>query len=152
MRKKVVAILFNDGKPVLEIPVASLNSPISLIYYTDEEGNLLHPDLNKAYTDALIKYQGNKNQSDLAVQEVINQFDKSGTDQDIVDLFKVYRFTGNGIFFFDESFNLAKQSPTGIILTGERVSYNRMVVIGLLISLQTCLSQLRILSLGYLKY
>lgn len=120
MRKKVVAILFNDGKPVLEIPVASLNSPISLIYYTDKEGNLLHPDLNKAYTDALIKYQGNKNQSDLAVQEVINQFDKSGTDQDIVDLFKVYRFTGNGIFFFDESFNLAKQSPTGIILTGEK--------------------------------
>lgn len=120
MRKKVVAIVFNDGKPVLEIPVASLNSPISLIYYTDEEGNLLHPDLNKAYTDALIKYQGNKNQSDLAVQEVINQFDKSGIDQDIVDLFKVYRFTGNGIFFFDKSFNLAKQSPTGIILTGEK--------------------------------
>lgn len=120
MRKKVVAIVFNDGKPVLEIPVASLNSPISLIYYTDEEGNLLHPDLNKAYTDALIKYEGNKNQSDLAVQEVINQFDKKGIDQDIVDLFKVYRFTGNGIFFFDESFNLAKQSPTGIILTGEK--------------------------------
>lgn len=119
-RKKVVAILFNNGKPVLEIPVASLNSPISLIYYTDEEGNLLHPELNKAYTDALIKYEGNKNQSDLAVQEVINQFDKSGIDQDIVDLFKVYRFTGNGIFFFDESFNLAKQSPTGIILTGEK--------------------------------
>ncbi len=120
MRKKIVAIIFNDGKPVLEIPVASLNSPISLIYYTDSEGNLLHPDLNKAYTDALIKYEGNKNQSDLAVQEVINQFDKSGIDQDIVDLFKVYRFTGNGIFFFDESFNLAKQSPTGIILTGEK--------------------------------
>lgn len=119
-RKKVVAILFNGGKPVLEIPVASLNSPISLIYYTDEEGNLLHPELNKTYTDALIKYEGNKNQNDLAVQEVINQFDKSGIDQDIVDLFKVYRFTGNGIFFFDESFNLAKQSPTGIILTGEK--------------------------------
>lgn len=120
MRKKVVAIIFNDGKPVLEIPAASLNSPISLIYYTDSEGNLLHPDLNKAYTNALNKYANDKNQSDLAVQEVINQFDKSGIDQDIVDLFKVYRFTGNGIFFFDESFNLAKQSPTGIILTGEK--------------------------------
>lgn len=120
MRKKVVAIIFNDGKPVLEIPVASLNSPISLIYYTDSEGNLLHPELNKAYTEALNKYEGEKNQSDLAVQEVINQFDKSGIDQDIVDLFKVYRFTGNGIFFFDKSFNLAKQSPTGIILTGEK--------------------------------
>lgn len=120
MRKKVVAIIFNNGKPVLEIPVASLNSPISLIYYTDSEGNLLHPDLNKIYTNALIKYANDKNQSDLAVQEVINQFDKSGIDQDIVDLFKVYRFTGNGIFFFDESFNLAKQSPTGIILTGEK--------------------------------
>ena len=120
MRKKVVAIIFNDGKPVLEIPVASLNSPISLIYYTDPEGNLLHPELNKAYTEALNKYEGEKNQSDLAVQEVINQFDKSGIDQDIVDLFKVYRFTGNGIFFFDKSFNLAKQSPTGIILTEEK--------------------------------
>lgn len=120
MRKKIVAIIFNNGKPVLEIPVASLNSPISLIYYTDSEGNLLHPDLNKIYTNALIKYANDKNQSDLAVQEVINQFDKSGIDQDIVDLFKVYRFTGNGIFFFDESFNLAKQSPTGIILTGEK--------------------------------
>lgn len=120
MRKKVVAIVFNDGKPVLEIPVASLNSPISLIYYTDSEGNLLHYDMYKVYTNALIKYANDKNQSDLAVQEVINQFDKSGIDQDIVDLFKVYRFTGNGIFFFDESFNLAKQSPTGIILTGEK--------------------------------
>lgn len=120
MRKKVVAIVFNDGKPVLEIPAASLNSPISLIYYTDGEGNLLHPELNRAYTEALNKYQGEKNQSDLAVQEVINQFDQSGTDQDIVDLFKVYRFTGNGIFFFDDKFNLAKQSPTGIILTGEK--------------------------------
>lgn len=120
MRKKVVAIIFNDGKPVLEIPVASLNSPISLIYYTDSEGNLLHPELNKTYTEALNKYANDKNQSDLAVQEIINQFDKSGIDQDIVDLFKVYRFTGNGIFFFDESFNLAKQSSTGIILTGEK--------------------------------
>ena len=120
MRKKVVAIVFNDGKPVLEIPAASLNSPISLIYYTDGEGNLLHPELNRAYTEALNKYQGEKNQSDLAVQEVINQFDQSGTDQDVVDLFKVYRFTGNGIFFFDNNFNLAKQSPTGIILTGEK--------------------------------
>lgn len=120
MRKKVVAIIFNDGKPVLEIPVASLNSPISLIYYTDSEGNLLHYDMYKVYTNALIKYANDKNQSDLAVQEVINQFDKSGIDQDIVDLFKVYRFTGNGIFFFDKSFNLAKQSPTGIILTGEK--------------------------------
>lgn len=120
MRKKVVAIIFDDGKPVLEIPVASLNSPISLIYYTDSEGNLLHYDMYKIYTNALIKYANDKNQSDLAVQEVINQFDKSGIDQDIVDLFKVYRFTGNGIFFFDKSFNLAKQSPTGIILTGEK--------------------------------
>lgn len=120
MRKKVVAIIFNDGKPVLEIPVASLNSPISLIYYTDSEGNLLHYDMYKVYTNALIKYANDKNQSDLAVQEVINQFDNSGIDQDIVDLFKVYRFTGNGIFFFDKSFNLAKQSPTGIILTGEK--------------------------------
>lgn len=120
IRKKVIAIIFNEGKPVLEIPVASLNSPISLIYYTDNEGNLLHPELNKTYTEALNKYEGEKNQSDLAVQEVINQFDKSGIDQDIVDLFKVYRFTGNGIFFFDKSFNLAKQSPTGIILTGEK--------------------------------
>lgn len=120
MRKKVVAIVFDNGKPVLEIPAASLNSPISLIYYTDGEGNLLHPELNRAYTEALNKYQGEKNQSDLAVQEVINQFDQSGTNQDIVDLFKVYRFTGNGIFFFDDKFNLAKQSPTGIILTGEK--------------------------------
>lgn len=120
MRKKIVAIIFNDGKPVLEIPVASLNSPISLIYYTDSEGNLLHYDMYKIYTNALIKYANDKNQSDLAVQEVINQFDKSGIDQDIVDLFKVYRFTGNGIFFFDKSFNLTKQSPTGIILTGEK--------------------------------
>lgn len=120
MRKKIVAILFNGEKPVLEIPVASLNSPISLIYYTDEEGNLLHPDLNRAYTNALNTYKNEKNKSDLAVQEVIKLFDGSGTDQDIVDLFKVYRFTGNGIFFFDEQFNLAKQSPTGIILTGEK--------------------------------
>jgi len=54
-------LIFNDGKPVLEIPIVSLNSPISLVFYTDGEGNLLHPELNKAYTEALNKYSGEKN-------------------------------------------------------------------------------------------
>lgn len=120
MRKKVVAIVFNDGKPVLEIPVASLNSPKTIIQYTDLEGNLLHPELHDAYEKAYNSYKGLKNQEYLAREEVIRKFDGKGIDQDVVDLFKVYRFTGNGIFFFDNDFNLAKQSPTGIILTGEK--------------------------------
>lgn len=120
MRKKVVAIVFNDGKPVLEIPVASLNSPKTIIQYTDLEGNLLHPELHDAYEKAYNSYKGLKNQEYLAREEVIRKFDGKEIDQDVVDLFKVYRFTGNGIFFFDNDFNLAKQSPTGIILTGEK--------------------------------
>ena len=120
MRKKVVAILFNEGKPILEIPVASLNSPKTILQYTDLEGNLLHPELHDAYEKAYKSYKGLKNQEYLAREEVIKIFDGKGIDQDVVDLFKVYRFTGNGIFFFDKKFNLAKQSPTGIILTGEK--------------------------------
>lgn len=120
MRKKIVAIVFNGGKPVLEIPVASLNSPKTILQYTDLEGNLLHPELHDAYEKAYKSYKGLKNQEYLAREEVIKIFDGKGIDQDVVDLFKVYRFTGNGIFFFDKKFNLAKQSPTGIILTGEK--------------------------------
>lgn len=120
MRKKVVAIVFNDGKPVLEIPVASLNSPKTIIQYTDLEGNLLHPELHDAYERAYESYKGLKDREYLAREKVIEDFDGKGIDQDVVDLFKVYRFTGNGIFFFDNNFNLAKQSPTGIILTGEK--------------------------------
>lgn len=124
-RKKVVAIIFNEGKPVLEIPVTTLNSPISLIYYTDEDGHLLHQKLNEAYAEGMTRNEDEDNQKDLAVQYVIDQFDGKGIDQDIIDLFKVYRFTGNGIFFFDKSFNLAQQSSTGIILTGEKGKLQR---------------------------
>lgn len=119
-RKKIVGIIFQDGKPILEIPCGILNSPITILNYTDDQGNYIHGKLRDTYLNYIANNPGDSNAEYDARQEVIAKFDGSGIDQDVVDLFKVYRCTSNALFLFDKNWNLASQSSTGIHLVGAK--------------------------------
>lgn len=118
-RKTIVAIISQDDVPILEIPTVTLNSPLTIIQRVDKDNQPLYPQILNTFLSALVKYKGEDNTQDLAIQEVIDkQNGKVNAEQQrIIELFKIFRFTSNGIFFFKDGFNLASQNSTGIQLT-----------------------------------
>lgn len=118
-RKTIVAIISQDDVPILEIPTVTLNSPLTIIQRVDKDNQPLYPEILNTFLSALAKYKGEDNTQDLAIQEVIDkQNGKVNAEQQrIIELFKIFRFTSNGIFFFKDGFNLASQNSTGIQLT-----------------------------------
>lgn len=139
-RKTIVAIISQDDVPILEIPTVTLNSPLTIIQRVDKDNQPLYPEILNTFLSALAKYKGEDNTQDLAIQEVIDkQNGKVNAEQQrIIELFKIFRFTSNGIFFFKDGFNLASQNSTGIQLTyakgehqinGTFVSNNKFVSI-----------------------
>ena len=118
-RKTIVAIISQDDVPILEIPTVTLNSPLTIIQRVDKDNQPLYPEILNTFLSALAKYKGENNTQDLAIQEVIDkQNGKVNAEQQrIIELFKIFRFTSNGIFFFKDEFNLASQNSTGIQLT-----------------------------------
>lgn len=118
-RKNVVAIISQDGVPILEIPTATLNSPLTIINRVDSKGQPLYPALHKVFYDTLKANKDKSNAEYLAREAVISTFNGrvDAEQQRIIDLLQIYRFTSNGIFFFQDGFNLASQNSTGIHLT-----------------------------------
>lgn len=124
-RKTIVAIISQDDIPILEIPTVTLNSPLTIIQRVDKDNQPLYPEILNTFLSALAKYKGEDNTQDLAIQEVIDkQNGKVNAEQQrIIELFKIFRFTSNGIFFFKDGFNLASQNSTGIQLTYAKGEY-----------------------------
>lgn len=113
-RKTIVALIMENGKPVSEIPVCTLNSPLTILNMVDEKGESKFKNIKQEFA----KYQN----QDAAILGVIKTFDGKCTidEQKLIDLFKIFRFTSNGIFFLDKDFNLASNSSSGIHLTGAK--------------------------------
>lgn len=118
-RKNVVAIISQNNVPILEIPTATLNSPLTIINRVDSKGQPVYPGLHKVFWDTLKANEGKSNAEYLAREAVISTFNGrvDAEQQRIIDLLQIYRFTSNGIFFFQDGFNLANQHSTGIHLT-----------------------------------
>lgn len=118
-RKTIVAIISQDDIPILEIPTVTLNSPLTIIQRVDKDNQPLYPEILNTFLSALAKYKSEDNTQDLAIQEVIDKHNGkvNAEQQRIIELFKIFRFTSNGIFFFKDGFNLASQNSTGIQLT-----------------------------------
>lgn len=118
-RKTIVAIISQDDVPILEIPTVTLNSPLTIIQRVDKDNQPIYPELLKIFYNARNKYKGTESAQDLAIQEVIDTYNGkvNQEQQRIIELFKIFRFTSNGIFFFKDGFNLASQNSTGIQLT-----------------------------------
>ena len=118
-RKNVVAIISQNNVPILEIPTATLNSPLTIINRVDSKGQPIYPGLHKVFWDTLKANEGKPNAEYLAREAIISTFNGKvdAEQQRIIDLLQIYRFTSNGIFFFQDDFNLASQHSTGIHLT-----------------------------------
>ena len=117
--KTIVAIISQDNVPILEIPTVTLNSPLTIIQRVDKDNQPIYPELLKTFYNAHNKYKDTEGAQDLAIQEVIDTYNGkvNQEQQRIIELFKIFRFTSNGIFFFKDEFNLASQNSTGIQLT-----------------------------------
>lgn len=117
--KTIVAIISQDNVPILEIPTVTLNSPLTVIQRVDKNNQPIYPELLRTFYNARNKYKGTEGAQDLAIQEVIDTYNGkvNQEQQRIIELFKIFRFTSNGIFFFNDGFNLASQNSTGIQLT-----------------------------------
>lgn len=135
-KQKIVLLLKNRKDTIFELTVGTLNSPLTRMQDTDENGNLLYQDVYDAYITAYNKYQTldplnpGRNQH-LAINDVIDQFDNkfpNTAKQDLINLFKLYSFTSNGIFYlgsfqngkFNNSFIYGKTEDYGVQLVKRR--------------------------------
>lgn len=122
--KKLVAIFNHDGKNVLEIPIGVLNSPLTLMQYTYGEGNCIYTGIvngrevpvYKVFTQAYARTQDMYE----AINEVINTFSGQAHLNDLMDLFNVFRYTSNGIFYLPKTFELSQQTSSGPELIDRR--------------------------------
>lgn len=126
MYKKLVLIVSEDGKPVFELSTAALNSPLTIIqrFYRDDSGNqipVFKEELD-TFWKARAKYKGQKDELYLAIKDVINAH-KNGNHPDLIDLFEFWLFTSNGIFYFDDNFNLASNETRGCELIHRKGDY-----------------------------
>lgn len=119
MRRKLVLIVNEDGNNVLEVSSGSLNSPLTIMQMNDGDGNKLFQKEYNTYATTLSKYQDQKDQQYLAIQEVIKQHPNS----ELAQLFKFWQFTSNGIFYLDDNFNLASNDHTGPQLVERKGDY-----------------------------
>ena len=113
-RKTIVALIMYKGKPVLEIPTVTLNSPLTVLNLKNDKGEYIYKNIREIYSRS--------NDQNTAILNVINSLDGKCTpeEQQLVDLFKIFRYTSNGIFFLDKDFNLASCKSSGIHLTGAK--------------------------------
>ena len=95
MRKTLSALIFINGVPKLELSLASINSPLTLMYLDD---------FNKVgeFFDSETKGTNTYDK----INEVITQFGNDPYYSDLIDLFKFWKFTSNGWFMLPEGFKL----------------------------------------------
>lgn len=121
MRKKLVLLVEQDGETIFELTTASLNSPLTKIQNT-VGGQLVYPDEYNTFFTAMNKYNGNPEQLYLAVKETIDKHD-GGSNQGLIDLFKMWLFTSNGVFYLNNDFNLANNETYGTEIIKRKGDY-----------------------------
>ena len=94
--KSLVAIIGNnENGDLLEIPLFTLTSPLTLLKLK-KDGKYVFDEVYKVYKET----QGT---TISKIDEVIKQFDGNSNYQNLVNLFKLYRFTYNGIFYIEDN-------------------------------------------------
>lgn len=95
MRKTLSALIFINGVPKLELSLASINSPLTLMYLDDFYTVGQFYDNETKSTNTYDK-----------INEVIAKFETNPYYSDLIDLFKFWKFTSNGWFMLPEGFKL----------------------------------------------
>jgi hypothetical protein len=134
LSKSISAIIYENGKPVLEIPVLTFPSPHSVIYnlrlnYAENEELkqiLSSWDPTKTQPTDTMKQLNNILEN---IEKVINTNKKSNNYafyQQLYNIIKLWLFTNNGVKFLPEDWNLSQNLPyLGNFYVTERISDNK---------------------------
>lgn len=94
MRKTLSALIFVNGKPILELSLASLNSPLTLMRLDQFR------KVAESFDESKLPNTYEK------IEEIIKKFSPDPYYSDLIDLFKFWRFTSNGWFMLPQEFKL----------------------------------------------
>lgn len=96
-RRQFIAIIGTGDTDVLEIPLGTLASPITIINTQDSEGNYRLPEVKQIY-QAAVDASGTKNPYE-GIKAVIDKFDNNPKYTDLIYLCKLWINTGNVIAY-----------------------------------------------------
>ncbi len=100
LKKDLVLLVKNNDNVIFELSLGTLNSPLTKLQQTDLEGNLIYEEAYKIYNDI---YDKNVDDSQYkAINEIISKLDKQPKYKNLVNLFKLWQFSSNGIFYFGQ--------------------------------------------------
>lgn len=127
-RKKLVLLLKSGKNTIFELTLGSLESPLTIMQTFDDEGNYL---FNRIYS-TFMKYYTGKDSIYSTINNVIKDVEPDANDleQELINLFKFWQFTSNGIFYlgeysnngFSSDFSLSDQTNYGPLLIKHRGS------------------------------
>ena len=117
--KSIVAIIGSkDTKDIVELPLLVLSSPFTIAQIQEGEGAYRYPRAAEII-DTQIKR--GESMHDI-VDEIIKDLDRDPEYQDLVNLFKLYNFTDEGVFYIRD----AQWTPLkNLSLQGSQFSINR---------------------------
>lgn len=124
-RKSIVLIIGNnENGDLLELPLLTLSSPFTLLQIQNGDGTMVFNEVYKkfkSYKDSGMSYH------DISVQ-LQQDFAGNSKYRDLMNLFKLYDFTDNGIFYIrDNQWTVAN----GLQLLGQSFIKNRGRVQGM---------------------
>lgn len=96
MPHKLVALIGNkELGEVFEVPLFSLNSPLTVMNYKDPQQNLVFKDVHDFFEAELNKPNGTIH---AAAIETVKKFKGVGIYKELIDLFELFNFTYSGLF------------------------------------------------------
>ncbi len=95
--KQIYAIIGKDNSDILEVPLFTLSSPLSIMQTKDKNGNFIYGEAYDLYTWAL-----SKNLKD-PLGYLLKELSNKPEYKEFVELIKLYRYTGWGVGYFDQN-------------------------------------------------
>lgn len=132
--KRKFVLLVKKGKDtVFELTLSTLNSPLTRMQDKNENGELVYKDIYEYYKERYVKHFNDTRNEGLsshrAINDLIDKYDDPSQQnyrQDLINLFKLYEFTSNGIFYIG---NYSKEGKfTNNFIYGKNLNYGVQLV------------------------
>lgn len=107
-RKKVIMFIKDsDRNTIFELTIGQLNSPLTMMQYTDAQGNPIYPNILGTWNNAKSEYENIQNIIGLEGNSNL-----SGLEHELIQRFKLWQMTSNGIFPLPDNFELSSIDKT----------------------------------------
>lgn len=126
-KHKLVLLVKNGNETTFELTVASFMAPETQVQMTDSDGKPIFPNIHNAFFNEYNKSGDLYSAINYVIENLDGKLDPF--EQDLINMFKLYQFTSNGIFYIGETkagkfipsnFNLATEYSSGPILVKQR--------------------------------